>query len=117
MPDPKLPLRLQYPSEYSSWRNMKNRAKNERVALDNRFIHFPEFLEAMGPKPDPQHTVDRFPIHGGGYTLDNVRWADKVTQANNRRNTVLIRHEGQIMSVSAVARMTGQAPDTIRKRA
>lgn len=117
LPGPTLPLREQYPSEYTSWRNLKTRAKKEGVALDNRFVRFPDFLAAMGAKPDPKHTVDRFPQQDGSYTLENVRWADKTTQANNRRNTRRVLHNGEMLPATEVARLTGQVPDTVRKRA
>lgn len=95
---------------------MKSRAKKERVALDNRFIKFPDFLKAMGEKPGPNYTLDRYPVPGGPYTLDNVRWADKATQANNRRNTVRIQHNGVELSATEYARLTGQKADTVRRR-
>lgn len=98
-PGPTLPLREQYPSEYNTWKNMKTRAKNERVSVDNRFQRFPDFLKHMGPKPDRTHTLDRI-VRTGPYTLENVRWADKTTQANNRRNTRYVLYNGEMRPVS-----------------
>jgi len=95
---------------------MKTRAKNERVSVDNRFQRFPDFLKHMGPKPDRTHTLDRI-VRTGPYTLENVRWADKTTQANNRRNTRYVLYNGEMRPAMEVARLTGQVPDTVRKRA
>lgn len=96
---------------------MKSRAREEGVAVDERFIEFADFLETMGTKPHPQHTLDRHPNQEGPYTLENVRWADKVTQANNRRNTRHVLHMGKMLPATEVARLTGEKPDTLRKRA
>lgn len=114
-PGSPIPLRKRYPSEYNSWRNVKTRAKDEQVALDPRFEKFEDFLRHMGEKPDPTHTLDRMQ-QSGPYTLENVRWADKTTQANNRRNTRRIPYNGELLPITEVARRTGEKPDTLRRR-
>lgn len=48
----------------------------------NGFWHF---VEDMGDKPSPSHSVDRID-NGSDYSPENCRWADKHTQAINTRN-------------------------------
>jgi hypothetical protein len=115
MVGPEIPLRKLYSSEYNSWRNAKTRAKEEKVALDPRFEKFEDFFRHMGKKPGPKHTLDRIQ-QGGPYTLENVRWADKTTQANNRRNTRRMHFNGEFIPITEVARRTGEKPDTLRRR-
>ena len=42
------------------------------------------FVADMGPKPTPQHSLDRIDVNGN-YEPSNCRWADATTQSRNRR--------------------------------
>lgn len=50
-----------------------------------KFKSFEEFLAELGPRPTPQHSVDRFPDNDGHYEPGNVRWATDLEQRHNQR--------------------------------
>ena len=90
-----------YPKEYTSWRQMKRRCadvnrhnyhryggKGIKVCDEWNEPHgFQAFMEHIGPKPTPQHTIDRIDSEKN-YEPGNVRWQTPYEQTNNRYNTL-----------------------------
>ncbi|MEP3895694.1 MAG: hypothetical protein ABJN52_17080 [Litorimonas sp.] len=111
-------LQKKYPSEYSSWKNMKRRCTTapEEHSHSEHFTTFQGFLAMMGPKPDASFTIDRIDCMDVEYAPDKCRWADKQTQSENRRTTVFITHAGTCRSIAGWAAVTNQSPQTLRSR-
>ena len=97
--------------EYRIWLGMVSRCYNENrvsyvscgavgVVVTERWHDFANFLEDMGPRPSPSHTVDRFPDGDGNYEPSNCRWATMKEQGNNRKNNVLLTKDGRTRTAS-----------------
>jgi hypothetical protein len=65
------------------------------------------FLDYMGRKPTPKHTVDRFPNPDGNYEPGNVRWATKSEQSSNRRLITFARIDGRVGSLKHLCKELG----------
>lgn len=81
--------------EYESFNAAKKRCNPERKekfpdhagrGIEFRFDSFAEFLEEVGPRPEPKfdYSLDRID-NNGNYEKGNVKWATKKEQAWNRR--------------------------------
>lgn len=81
-------------SEYQAYAQAKSRctAPTHRAwgeyggrGIEFRFNSFEEFIEHIGLKPSPEHSLDRYPNNDGHYEKGNVRWATESEQNLNRR--------------------------------
>lgn len=98
--------------EYYAWKSMKDRCvKTEHPAYKNygsrgitvctRWLtSFENFIEDMGSAPTKAHSLDRIDVNGN-YCKENCRWVTMKTQANNRRNNVVVEMFGEVKTLSA----------------
>ncbi len=67
---------------------------------------FTVFLSGIGPRPSSKHSIDRIDVNGP-YSKENCRWATASEQARNRRNSILLTHDGETHSLPDWADIKG----------
>lgn len=108
-------------SEYNIWKLMRQRCNNPNVSqykdyggrgirICERWNDFSLFLEDMGKRPSPQHSLDRWPDPNGPYDPDNCRWATRAEQARNTRRNVFIEIDGKKIVAKDAAVAAGIEP-------
>ena len=114
--------------EHRSWNAMKARCYNPNVRSYKDYgargirvckewcESFEKFLEDMGQRPTPKHTLDRKDLNGD-YTPQNCRWATISEQNNNNRANRRITYMGRTQNATQWARELGFNPLTIMGRA
>ena len=103
---------MMYFPEYRTWEAIKKRCYNKNdagypdyggrglVMSDEWLDNFEAFYRDMGPKPSPQHTIDR--KNGDkGYSKDNCRWTTKKEQAENRSTSLFYTRDGVARTLKA----------------
>jgi hypothetical protein len=120
---------LSHGAEYQVWECMIRRCHNERTNGYDRYYggrgiqvckrwrnSFEAFYADMGPRPSPQHSVDRI-NNNGNYEPDNCRWATAAEQARNHRNTILIGRLGnKSICLEDIIKVCGISGSTVRGR-
>lgn len=60
-------------------------------------------------------SIDRID-NNAGYSPDNCRWANRIEQANNKRNNILITYNGETHTLPEWSTITGIKQATLRYR-
>jgi hypothetical protein len=99
--------------EYVIWQHMKKRCLDPSdpgysnyggrgITICDRWIQsFQNFLEDMGARPSPRHSLDRYPDNNGPYEKTNCRYATRAEQARNTRNNHLLTYGGKTQCLMA----------------
>lgn len=113
--------------EYNAWIHMIHRCTNKNdkafkhygalgISVCDRWMNsFDNFVDDMGMRPSKDHSLDRIDVNGN-YCKENCRWADKLTQANNKRKSKKIEVFGLLMTAREIANETGIPIKTIKSR-
>lgn len=113
--------------EYAVWSTIIDRCENPRnrffpnyggrgIAICQEWRHdFGRFFSDMGPRPPGDMTIERRDTNGP-YCKQNCYWADRTTQANNKRNNRMLTARGMTMSMSQWAKIVPTPYSTIRSR-
>lgn len=92
-------------SEYVIWNAMRSRCHNPKsptferygargiVVCDRWREDFLAFLEDMGRRPSPDHSLDRVD-NDGNYEPSNCKWSTRSEQARNRRSSRFLELDG-----------------------
>lgn len=93
--------------EWIAWSNMKARCNRPScpeypnyggrgIMVCKRWDNsFENFLEDVGLRPTPEHSLDRYPDNDGHYEPSNVRWATVPQQKRNTSQNVWIEYKGE----------------------
>ena len=98
---------------YKSWSEMKSRCDHPHRSRGNYagvtyckdWENFENFFRYMGVRPEGT-TLDRIDPNGN-YEPSNCRWADIITQENNRKNNRRFEYNGESLTLPQLARKYG----------
>lgn len=114
-------------SEYRAWCQAKQRCVNSRnpsyqdyggrgIQMCERWLNsFESFLADMGPKPSPDHSIERDDVDGH-YEPSNCRWATDAEQANNTRRNRRLTFDGVTRTLTEWAAVIGITPSALHGR-
>ena len=126
--------------EYNAWAGLKGRCRNPNDQHADRYgergiyvcarwlADYRNFLEDMGRRPSPKHSIDRIDNDGPyacgrcddcmarGITKPNCRWATKNEQMRNQERTTFVEYGGERLPLVTWAERLGIKPATLAQR-
>lgn len=119
--------RQSYTEEYGIWKSLKQRCLNPKDTSYARYggrgitvcaawrDSFQSFRRDMGPRPSPQHSIDRVD-NDGPYAPWNCRWATQNEQQYNRGNNRHITFRGKTHTITEWANTLNMKTDLLHWR-
>src|SRR3990167_10261429 len=118
--------REKYTGIYGSWYAMKQRCDNSNnvgyqnyggrgIIYDLYWKKFENFKNDMGASYKKGLTIERID-NNGNYEKSNCRWATRKEQSCNKRNNIILKHEGQKKMLTEWARESSIGYGTFRAR-
>lgn len=109
--------------EYRTWVGIKHRCAAPYGSYWIRGIRlagewassFATFFEHVGPKPTPEHQIDRID-NARGYEPGNVRWATREEQARNKTTNRHLTFRGETKTLAEWASSLGFNDATLHSR-
>lgn len=113
--------------ERAAWKNMKTRCSNPNYKEYHRYGgrgikvcdrwagSFSSFMKDMGPKPTPDHTLDR-KENDGNYEPGNCRWATRREQSLNQSRNRVVDNQGSEITIQELSELTGIHRETLATR-
>jgi hypothetical protein len=104
--------------EHVAWKAMIGRCTNTHnprwhyyggrgITVCDRWLgSFGAFLDDMGAKPSPKHSLDRID-NDGPYSPENCRWATRSQQTSNTRRNRYVTYNGATHTLQHVADTEG----------
>lgn len=112
---------------YESWHQMKKRCNNPNdhnysryggrgITVCDEWERYENFRDwALENGYSDELTLDRIDVNGN-YEPSNCRWADAITQGNNRRDNRRVEYCGETHTLKEWSRITGISDGVIAKR-
>jgi hypothetical protein len=109
---------MRYEIEYRIWVGIKNRCNNKASKDYERYggkgitmfdawaNDFGAFIEHVGRRPSPRHSIDRID-NTRGYEPENVRWATREQQERNKGNSIYVTDGSKTMHINEAAQIVG----------
>lgn len=93
---------LRHTPEYKIYAGIKKRCENPNDKLFKYYgergikleLTFEQFFAEIGVRPSKAHQVDRI-NNDGNYAVNNIRWATRIEQCNNRRSNIVVVINGK----------------------
>lgn len=114
-------------SEFKAWQSMIQRCYNTNshnfklyggrgiTVCDKWRDSFESFLQDIGKKPSKKHQLDRI-NNNANYTPDNCRWSTPQQNSNNRRNTIYVLFNNELVTISDLSKRYNINNNILRSR-